>query len=258
MALASSKISDPGHTELRASRGSLDQRWIEITARIGEMLSLDQRQAKLTADYQVDGVWVGFQGRSCERAVRNRGGPVNVIPLVRLPSDLIAWLGIQEVWNIELGRQPFVFRHLSLTVHFGFEFDPVKPQVMRLEWSGIRNWTGSGPSFQTVGAGHPHWQIDILQSLSLDAAGSQSSVGFDEVIEEFEPRFVASTINDVVRSLTIENMHLASAAIWWQPQQGKSANHAHAPQDINALSHWLVNSVFYLRQELGRCAIRST
>jgi hypothetical protein len=84
---------------------------------------------------------------SIERVERNRGTG-SVAPFVTLPDDLAAWLGYQEVWDQEGGRSPFVFRQASLTVHVGEIGDPVKPQLLRLEWPGLRDWDRSGIGFR--------------------------------------------------------------------------------------------------------------
>ena len=76
----------------------------------------------------------------------------------------------QEVWDNESGRVPFAFRQAGLTVHVGEVGDPVKPQLLRLEWPGLRDWDRSGVGFQSSGAGHPHWQVDLFESLHASRA----------------------------------------------------------------------------------------
>lgn len=83
-------------------------------------------------DYQTNGVWTGLRGANVERTQRNRGF-ATVFPLVQLPDDLAAWLGYQEVWDLEPGRLTYTFRQASLTVHVGEVGDSVKPQLLRLE-----------------------------------------------------------------------------------------------------------------------------
>ncbi|MDB5431690.1 MAG: hypothetical protein JWP35_2806 [Caulobacter sp.] len=81
--------------ELRASKGALDQRWIELNGLITTALGLDHRLLRVEADYQSNRVWAGLQGDACERVTRNFGGASRVAPLCEMPSNLVAWLGWQ-------------------------------------------------------------------------------------------------------------------------------------------------------------------
>ena len=204
-----------------------------------------------------DRLWAGFQGSACERVTRNRGGASHVVPFCPLPKELSAWLGLQEVWDMQSGPKPLIFRQLGLTIHIGYAGDAIKSQVLRLEWPGVRNWTGAGLTFQTVGAGHPHWQIDILQSLAEETRAKQFVLEPPEVIENFNVESSTAELDEVIRSITLENIHLASAAKWWIPSTlGQVAQHMNAPPDLAGLTRWMVHSVVYLRQEFGRCVIR--
>lgn len=256
MARTSSILRSPPR-ELRVSKGTLDQRWIEVSVTLAALLGLNPKEVRLEADYQSDGVWAGLRGSACERAQRNSGGYSYVVPLCDVGSTIPAWLGIQEVWTLDKGPRPYLFRHLGLTFHVGFEHDPLKPQVLRLEWPGFRDWTGAGPAFQTPGAAHPHWQIDVLQSLAKFAKPPE----FDETETEEPEVFgaqddAALELQDILASLSIERMHLASAAPWWEQSTGSSL-HANAPAEVASLSRWLLQSIQYARQELGRCSFRA-
>ena len=134
--------------ELCATRGMLDQRWIELTRLMIVVPELDERQVRVDAEYQADGVWAGLGGAACERVTRDRGLSSQVAPLCRLPANLLAWLGWQEVWESLNGAAPFRFRNIGLTVHEGMSNDALKPQLLRLEWPGIRNWSGQAFHFK--------------------------------------------------------------------------------------------------------------
>jgi len=256
MARASSTVSEGTPEELRVSKGALDQRWPLLSGQLGTALGFNVQQLRLEVEHQAERVWVGLQGSACEYVVRNRGGTARVVPLCPLPKALIAWLGLQE--DVKTGPRPFVFRQIGVTIHFGFLGDPIKPQVLRLEWPGVTNWTGAGVSFQSTVAGHPHWQIDILQSLSTNFEPPAYAMNVDETVEEFGLEVAATTFADLLRSVTIEDMHLASAARWWLPgSSARPKHHLNAPPDIAALSRWLIESVQYVRQELARCALRT-
>lgn len=244
--------------ELRATKGALDQRWIELNALVAAALHIDPRQLRVDADYQSDRVWAGLQGSVCERVTRNQGGASWVAPLCEMPSNLVAWLGWHEAWELTTGPKPYRFKNMGLTVYVGKRFEALKPQFLRLEWPGIADWSGGEVSFQSPGAGHPHWQIDLMRSL----AQSSSHVDFQpdpvEIVEDFETTVQEPTVDDLVRRLSLERMHLASAAPWWLPgQSGDVGRHMNAPADLPALSRWLNNSLHYLRQELSRCVVHA-
>lgn len=259
MARTSSQISSAAPAPLYLPRSRLDRRWGELSQAISGALGLDRRDLQIEAEYQAEAVWAGLIGRVCERVGRHRGGFSYVAPLAELPLGLWAWLGLQEAWDLRGQRSnAYAFRHLSLTVHFGFPGDPIKPQVFRSEWTGIRNWTGAGLSFQATGAGHPHWQFDLNASLrDVREPGDFADLSAHRAeVEEFEGEPSPTDLFSLLRSTTIERMHFASAAPWWTSQTPIGTPlHMNAPADETSLSRWLVACVSYLKQELARCEI---
>jgi hypothetical protein len=210
----------------------------------------------IDADYQASGVWTGLRGSDVERVDRNRGS-ASVVPLAQLPDNLSAWLGYQEVWDLESGPSPYVFRQASLTVHVGEVGDPVKPQLLRLEWPGLRDWDRSGIGFQSPGAGHPHWQLDLLESLAALRERVDFEPNGEDDLEDFDALADTPALSDRLVRLTIERMHLASAAPWWTSQPGPyGAHHLNAPATQDELTRWFAKSVAYVGQELSRCALR--
>jgi hypothetical protein len=252
---ASRSLSPP--PELRATKGALDQRWVELKGLMAATLELDPRQLRVDAEYQSDRVWAGLQGSACERITRDRGGASWVAPLYEMPSNLFAWLGWQEAWELTTGQRPYRFKNMGLTIYLGKRHEAIKPQFLRLEWPGITKWEGPEVSFQSPGAGHPHWQFDLMRSLvQVPPADFQPDPG--EIVENFETAFHEQKVDDLVRRLSVERMHLASAAPWWLPaQSGEIGHHMNAPSDLSALSRWLNHSLLYLRQELARCVIHA-
>ena len=224
---------------------------------IASAIELDPRQMRVNADYQSDRVWTGLQGTACERVIRDQGGASWVAPLCEMPSNLVAWLGWQEAWELTTGQRPYRFRNMGVTVYVGRRHEAIKPQFLRLEWPGITNWDGQKVSFQSAGAGHPHWQIDLMRSLAQDHTADFQPDPV-EVVEDFETALQESTVDDLVRRLSVERMHLASAAPWWLPAlSGDVDRHMNAPGDLPALSRWLNHSLLYLRQELARCVVHA-
>jgi hypothetical protein len=220
-------------------------------------LSSDPRQLQIDADYQQLGVWAGLQGAACERIARNRGGSTFAAPLYEFRnSDLLAWLGWQETWEVPAGQRNFRFRNVGLSVYLGKRNEALKPQLLRLEWPGYASWSGGQqPSFQSPGAGHPHWQIDLVQSIAAASASPRFEPAA-EVVEDFVTAFPEPTVDVLVRRFSVERMHLASAAPWWLPEAPNNfGHHMNAPADLLSLDRWLTQSIVYLRQELSRCVI---
>jgi hypothetical protein len=256
MARPGSQSSNPP-PELRATKGMLDQRWIELKALIAAALELDPQQLRVDADYQSDRVGAGLQGTACERVTRDRGGSSWVAPLCEMPSNLFAWLSWQEAWELTTGQRPYRFKNMGLTVYLGKRYEAIKPQFLRLEWPGITRWEGPEVSFQSPGAGHPHWQIDLMRSLAQDHPADFQPDPV-ETVEDFEVALQEPSVDDLVRRLSVERMHLASAAPWWLPTvPGDVGRHMNAPSDLPALSRWLNHSLIYLRQELARCVVHA-
>lgn len=244
--------------ELRATKGALDQRWLELNGLIATVLEveLDPRRLRVETDYHSNGVWAGLQGAACERVTRNHGGATWVAPLCEMPNNLVAWLGWQEVWAITTGPKPYRFKTMGLTVYLGRRHDALKLQFLRLEWPGIADWSSGALSFQSPGAGHPHWQIDLMQSLASSRPPADFEPDAAEVVEDFEAMGQEPAVDDLVRRLSVERMHLASAARWWLPAaHGDVGHHMNAPPDLQSLSRWLRESLLYLKQELRRCVV---
>lgn len=240
---------------LRATKAQLDQRWGKIEGILNSGLNSRARNIQVIADYQTDSVWTGLRGTGVERIDRNRG-TTSVAQLLPLPGDLFAWLGYQEIWDLQGGRN-FAFRQAGLTVHVGEVGDPLKPQLFRLEWPGLRDWDRSGVGFQSHGAGHPHWQIDLLESLheQRDSLSFEPELG--EKVENFDVEPATRTLSDRIRSLTLEKMHLASAAPWWVSRPAEfGLHHLNAPESQEDLLRWLTASLAYIKQELSRCTLR--
>jgi hypothetical protein len=96
-------------------------------------------------------------------------------------------------------------------------------------------------------AGHPHWQLDVLETLR-NQHDELTELDPADVVEQFpgEP-----TLD--VRSITLESIHFASAAAWWTGQPDCQMN---APTDDASLTRWARYCVRYMKQELRRCNLR--
>lgn len=186
-----------------------------------------------------------LDGRASEMVARNRGGRHKVVPLCTISGDVLAWAGYREKWGRHGNEQNFRFIEGGFTLHVGRVGEIEKPQVMRSEWVGRRS-----RSFAEH-AGHPHWQMDVLESTRMRA--QDEPVTFAEAPPspaEFKAADPAPV--DLLRRLTLERVHLASAASWWQEAPQVIA---HAPASVADLDRWVLGCIFYLRQEIGRCEI---
>ncbi|CAA2161178.1 hypothetical protein MBRA_06338 [Methylobacterium brachiatum] len=217
-------------------------------------MGLNERAVVIDAEYSSASVWTGLRGAGIERIDRNRGVAA-VVRFAALSDDLHAWLGYQERWDVEGGRSPYTFREAGITIHVGDIGDPLKPQLLRLEWPGLRDWDRSGVGFQAPDAGHPHWQIDLFESLRQHAPAPQFEEGHEEEVEDFNAVTGTAPLAERIAGLAFERMHLASAAPWWSGRPAEfGEHHLNAPPvDQADLSRWVGSAVAYIRQELTRC-----
>lgn len=260
MAHRPSRSPKPPPRELSAAKAVLDQRWRQTGVLIARTLALpsaERRELRIDAEYQQQGVWAGLQGGVCEPITRNRGGQTWVAPVCQLSGDLLAWLGWQETWEIPAGQRNYRFKSTGLSVYLGKRNEAIKPQLLRLEWPGYTDWTKGKPSsFQSPGAGHPHWQIDLVESLAATTSAPRFDPSAGEIVEDFGQVGRQPSVDDLVRRFSVERIHLASAAPWWLPiTTDEVGHHMNAPPDLASLDRWLGHSIAYLRQELARCVI---
>lgn len=199
-------------------------------------------------------------GEDCERVPRNRGQDVFVAPIRDLGNELWAWLGLQEEWNREGSRKrrQFSFRSIGMTVHFGYRNEVAKPQMFRAEWSGWTKWNGSQHGFQGGNAGHPHWQFDALESLTLGLELAQVEDDLERLrsggtagIREFgKDGLGKASIEEAVRNRKLSRFHFPSAAAWWMKTPRNL--HAHSPTSGNEIEVWAKETLCYTLRELER------
>ena len=227
------------------SIAGLTQRCRTLAAAIGTTLGLPGGEVSLASDVTGNGATMSLGGRASEVISRNRGRPHRVLPLCAISGDVFGWVGYREGWDKRGGEQMFRFMEGGFTLHIGRAGEIEKPQVMRSEWVGPRS-----RSFEEH-AGHPHWQMDALES-SRNRPRSVPAVFGEEPSGPIEFEETTPTPADLLRRLTLERVHLASAATWWR--QGPQAI-AHAPASVADLDRWVLGCLSYLRQEMGRCQI---
>jgi hypothetical protein len=253
------KSSPPSKSfgELTISSAALQRRWILLSEQLRAEMQFAPEELSILPDYVANGVTAGFIGRVCDHVERNRGGASRVAPFARVGRGALrSWLGFQEMWE-EKANNIFIFHHVSLTVHVGYEGYSPKPQIFRSEWPGFRNWSSTEIGFQSPGAGHPHWQFDAIQTINdadkIQKERSLAKLREEVVIEDFSFDHEGDAINAVKR-IALERIHFASAAPWWLSGADQSYGpHMNAPRDPNDITRWIVQCVAYIRQELARC-----
>ena len=206
-------------------------------------------------------VSVMLLGRDCERTSRARGRDTFVAPLRDLGKSLWAWLNVQEDWTSRVSgnNRRFEFRSIGLTVHFGYRNESTKPQMFRAEWTGWSKWDGLNYGFQGGEVGHPHWQFDALDTLSLASTETQLDEELarlkddheTEEIREFgESQIVAAKVEEEVRSRKLSRIHFPCAAAWWM--QAPHDRHAHVPNSEREIESWARETLTYTVKELDR------
>ncbi|RRH90110.1 hypothetical protein EH240_33460 [Mesorhizobium tamadayense] len=234
--------------EPKLSAGAFEQRSKALAVQLARTLDLATGEVSLPCEIASLQAALSLGGRASEIIARNRGKPHRVIPLCGIANDVLAWIGYREHWHREGGEQSFRFIECGFTLHVGREGELEKPQILRSEWIGRRSGMFGN------NAGHPHWQLDVLESARqavvepprFAEAAPAAPVEFGSAAAE-EP-FGES----LLFGLTVERMHLASAALWWRKP---SLPVAHPPESVADLDRWILGCVNYLRQEIRRCVI---
>ena len=182
------------------------------------------------------------------------------------PSWLLLRYCLKVYWHgwesMRLGRgamKGYMFRHLSLTIHFGFQRDSVKPQVFRSEWESVQAANGSNVKFASGDVANPHWQFDLgllIRSHLEEMKVSRGNEFPDDLVEDFENTITNGNVTELILSATLERLHFASAAPWWKAQEFEEKSvYVNAPSDEQTLSRWMVGCIAYLKKELDLCVI---
>lgn len=241
------------------TEGKLTEHLAGISAIFVDLLE-PGTDARLDADWGLVPLVAGLVGQDCEYIERNRGPRSAVAPLLPLRDGLWAWLGYREEWDEERAAgkvRRFSFRSASMTIHFGMKRDRFKPQMFRAEWAGWARWAGLDYGFQGSGAGHPHWQFDVLESIPYPGADDTAALlqeitssDTGDAVQEFGAALNDADLRDLVATQKISRMHFASAAAWWKtPPQDI---HTHCPEGDGDLERWVQACLRYLKVELNR------
>lgn len=236
-------------SEPTLSAAAFDLRCRNLAERFSAALGQPKGNILLSPEILEKRALMSLGGRASEVITRNLGGKHRVLPLCPLSNEFYAWIGFRERWSNEGKEQNYRFEEGGFTLHVGRVGEVAKPQVMRSEWVGRRN-AGFGNH-----AGHPHWQVDVLETVRRTAADAPAIFRTNEtpVPMEFSPPIDDSGAALLTR-FTAERMHLASAAAWWRKPASPIAT---APTSVAELDRWNLGCISYLRQEVQRCVILS-
>lgn len=228
---------------------ALFRRCTQLESKFSAALEQSRGQIEVYAEVLGSEAFVYLGGRASEVIERNMGRKHRVVKLCALSDDMFIWVGFRERWAQTQKGKKLSFIEAGVTFHAGRQGELMKPQLMRSEWVGRR---GSG---RQGNAGHPHWQIDLLETIrnQVEEDFIQRENRFDATYsEESQPNVMAVQSSRDLLDIPFERLHLASAAAWWR---GPSVTISHAPATMQELDHWIVGSVSYTRREFLRCKL---
>ncbi len=235
-------MSDP----FPATEGKLAPHWRALMADLAPRL--DQRAAKvhLGPTYVSSQIVTSFTGEAVRRAGRHRGNPMPIVPFQRICSGWEAWLGYRETWTAIAGAKSFTFASSDLTIFLATIESETFHQILRAEWAGPTKNEHDGWSFKPDDAGHPHWQIDVTETMQKDLEFEAAR----ELLRSSAPKeFCASDqeVAPVPPWYRIDRMHFASAVRPWV-----DGFKAHGPANLASVRAWVVKTVDLLNIELAR------
>ncbi len=235
--------------EPQLSLAAFSQRCKRLAVEFGGAIGLPTGDLAFAPEINSTTATMTLGGRASEMITRNRGRSHRVVPLTALSDDVFIWTGYREAWQKQGSEQNLRFVEGGFTLHLGRQGEVTKPQILRSEWVGRRS-----RAFVDM-AGHPHWQLDVLESARSTVPNVPARFGDLDAprpVVDFNSAAISADGPDFLLGLTVENMHLASAALWWRPP---GANVAHLPETVAELDRWILGCVAYLRQEAARCRV---
>lgn len=251
MSRSSSQISPISNAPLLKSRGQLEARSEFVTSELAKLLEAPAASLQFRPEFASNTAVAELQGALTEPTQgRNRGRATQVVKLCDFGSCGQAWIGVRERWDFAeyRGGKPFyAFESAGITVFAGAAGQLDKAQILRSEWAGFAN-RGNGPSFQAGGAGHPHWQIDLFETLR-DPDRDVVRFGEQPTIRPFTASGPTIGLKERLQLAPFERFHFASAARWWRPET-EVCHHQHAPNDDHDISRWVLGTVTYVREQL--------
>ena len=251
MSRARSKRSSVTPAPLLKTKGELEARSKIVASELAKLLATTSASLQFHPEFVSETAVSELQGAATEMTqARNRGRSTQVVKLCDFGGCGHAWMSLRERWNFaeHRGGRPFyVFESAGITVFAGEAGQIDKAQILRAEWAGFTD-RGSGASFQAGSAAHPHWQIDLFETLR---GASNDAVRFGEppAVQSFSTNATTLGLREKLQLAPFERFHFASAAHWWQ-REGEGCDHQHTPSDTDEISRWVLGSVGYVREQL--------
>lgn len=238
---------------LLKTKGQLEARSQSLSGELSALLGSSAEALQAHIEFAAEVAVTELQGAATEHIQnRNWGKGTQVAQLCDLGSVGPAWIGLREKWvfvETRGGRPYFAFESASVTIYAGASGALDKAQLMRAEWAGFAN-RGAGESFQAGSAGHPHWQIDLFETLRVADEGVRRFGEMDSstIFRASQPNDPA---NQSLKAIPLERFHFASAAHWWLPDEGSVQRQHHTPNEDGDVSRWLIGTIGYIRDQLG-------
>ena len=227
------------------TRGELAPHWNALAHDV-ERLCIKGQRFGIQPGIVGETIVASFFGQSVRRAGRNKGSaPVPVVQLRAIPGGWEAWIGYREVWTLSRGTRRYLFGSADLTVFCSPADAEAFQQVFRAEWVGMAK-TETEWSFRPHDAGHPHWQIDIGETLRADAGLRAAR----DLLSETQPKEFGGSSQTTTSDppwYHIERMHFASAVRPWL-----DGAIAHQPEHLSAIRSWTARTLVIVRDELAR------
>lgn len=237
---------------LLKTKGELEARSKSVAYELAKLLATTSASLQFHPEFASEMAVSELQGTATEMTQgRNWGRSTQVARLCDFGGCGHAWISLRERWNFAVsrgGRSFYAFESAGLTVFAGEEGQIDKAQILRAEWAGFTD-RGSGASFQAGSAAHPHWQIDLFETLR-GASNDVVRFGDQTAVRPFSASNTALGLKEKLQLAPFERFHFASAAQWWQ-RNGEGCDHQHTPSNTDEISRWVLGSVGYVREQLA-------
>ncbi|RWL96862.1 MAG: hypothetical protein EOR68_17655 [Mesorhizobium sp.] len=229
-----------------ASSGQLKQHWTQLTKDIKPKIDTRASGSLLIDTAVQDSFIVSFVGREVRRAGRLRGEPIAVVPFRLIANGWEAWIGYREVWSRSKSSARLAFSSADLTAYFTVAGAEAFKQVLRAEWAGVVESSGVW-YFRPENAGHPHWQIDVTETLQQDV----DYITARQLLEETAPpREFGEPERSTIASppwFQLSRIHFASGMRPWV-----DSTIAHGPLTLESIRRWVVDTLTLLHAEFER------
>lgn len=237
---------------LLQSRGQLEARTHSVSLALAKLLGASSASLQAHIEFVAQAAVTELQGAATEHIrARNWGRGTHVTELCDLGAVGPAWVGLREKWEFAetRGNRPFyAFESASITVYAGEAGAVEKAQILRAEWAGFLS-RGGIECFQAGEAGHPHWQIDVFETLR---GMEEDAPRFGELppARPFSAGRSSEDYKTNLKATPFERFHFASGAHWWLPDSEGASRQQHTPRDDADVTRWILGSISYIREQL--------